>query len=838
MLTLPSKHFPFLLCTLFSICIFAEQSSFPTNSFLLWGPYRSNLYFGVRPRLQKSLLVGLMWAQGEDYESVKKNLRYTCEQGDGMKGYGWRAFDPRNGGVQTVHDPGNHIDITTEFAKAEGGNNGGHWGVRIRGTPRSDAFTNLKTTVVLNFAMENMHGGSDTGLECASLFSKAKIECRGENEELGGFEIHIQDQKQPFSKMYVRSSMVPEENLWDAKSILMAQLRNDSTRSEIPLSSRILALANEPGEGNMHFVQLVFTGSFSFDVLFSSDSAPAEMTSNMLSARIKDALASFSSRFDIVYRTRAPFQPGIYTEFSQSLLSNLLGGIGYFYGNSKVDLSHAPEYNEKTTNFWKETAEAQSRNRPAFTKPAELLTSVPSRPFFPRGFLWDEGFHLLIILDYDMDLAMVIITNWLNLMDDDGWIAREQILGAEARSKVPTEFQTQYPHHGNPPTMYLVLDAFIDRVTGKFPYFGHPSKYVSSALPPQPQAARDFMLRICPLLKRHYEWFRRTQAGDMESYDRPGHSSNEGYRWRGRTPQHTLTSGLDDYPRAIPPHPGELHIDALSWIGSMAGVMESIANFIGGDRQNDASVFADHKVNIQRSIEELHWSEEDQAYCDATIENGKHILICHKGYISLFPFLLGLMGPRNNHLGAVLNLIRDENELWSPHGLRSLSQHDKFYGTDENYWRGPVWININYLALQQLLNLAQSPSPYQQQAQEIYTSLRLNIVSTVFESWQETGFAWEQYNPDTGSGRRTQYFTGWTALVVKILAMPDLSPQSTNQERVIANRIERKGKWESNGLVLFSGLFLILIIVIRRKLLAVWRWRRGWARVSGVDHEA
>jgi hypothetical protein len=62
----------------------------------------------------------------------------------------------------------------------------------------------------------------------------------------------------------------------------------------------------------------------------------------------------------------------------------------------------------------------------------------------------------------------------------------------------------------------------------------------------------------------------------------------------------------------------------------------------------------------------------------------------------------------------------------------------------------------------------------------MYTSLRQNIITTVYNSWLTTGFAWEQYNPSTGTGQRTQGFTGWTALVVNILAMPDLTNAHTN----------------------------------------------------------
>lgn len=71
--------------------------------------------------------------------------------------------------------------------------------------------------------------------------------------------------------------------------------------------------------------------------------------------------------------------------------------------------------------------------------------------------------------------------------------------------------------------------------------------------------------------------------------------------------------------------------------------------------------------------------------------------------------------------------------------------------------------------------LALQPGPSQVRASQLYTSLRQNLVNTVYNSWKETGFAWEQYNPETGEGQRTQHFTGWTSLVVKIMAMPDIS---------------------------------------------------------------
>jgi mannosyl-oligosaccharide glucosidase len=108
-----------------------------------------------------------------------------------------------------------------------------------------------------------------------------------------------------------------------------------------------------------------------------------------------------------LFKPQAPFGTRKYSELSKSLFSNLLGGIGYFYGDWKADRTYAPEYEEENEGFWEEAAEARARVVPKIEGPSELFTSIPSRPFFPRGFLWDEGFHLMPVMDWDVDLAYV-----------------------------------------------------------------------------------------------------------------------------------------------------------------------------------------------------------------------------------------------------------------------------------------------------------------------------------------------------------------------------------------------------------------------------------------------
>jgi len=428
----------------------------------------------------------------------------------------------------------------------------------------------------------------------------------------------------------------------------------------------------------------------------------------VLTKEIEDTSLAFSSRFDKLYSPQAPFNNPEYSVFSKAMFSNLVGGVGYFYGGGLVDRSGAPEYDEENEGFWEEAEEARSRVQPTEEDPKELFTSIPSRPFFPRGFLWDEGFHLIPVIDWDTDLALEIVKSWFNLIDEDGWIGREQILGLEARSKVPPEFAVQYPHYANPPTLFLILEAFVDKLKynesvvkrSDLEREGIADSLRYAHLENQ-ELAESYLRSIYPLLKKQYFWFKKTQWGDVKSYDREAYSSKEAYRWRGRTVRHILTSGLDDYPRAQPPHPGELHVDLISWMGLLSRSIRRIAEAIG--ETEDAEEFAVYEYAITRNIEDLHWDNDAQTWCDATIDDfEENVHVCHKGYVSIFPFLTGMVGPDSPHLKATLDLIRDPEELWSDFGVRSLSKKDPYYGTDENYWRSPIWININYMILKNL----------------------------------------------------------------------------------------------------------------------------------------
>ena len=148
-------------------------------------------------------------------------------------------------------------------------------------------------------------------------------------------------------------------------------------------------------------------------------------------------------------------------------------------------------------------------------------------------------------------------------------------------------------------------------------------------------------------------------------------------------------------------------------------------------------------------------------------------------YVSgLFPLILGILKPDSAKIPLILDSLESPDQLYTPYGLRSLSRGASMYNKwntehDAPYWRGPVWLNINFLTCRALHALAHSPEAEEgvkARASSIYTKLRRNLISNVIKEYQRTGYIWEQYDDRTGKGKGCKPFTGWSALVVLLMS--------------------------------------------------------------------
>ena len=59
------------------VSVLIKEAARANNESLLWGPYKSNLYFGVRPRIANSLTAGLMWAKVDDFATAQGSMVFS-----------------------------------------------------------------------------------------------------------------------------------------------------------------------------------------------------------------------------------------------------------------------------------------------------------------------------------------------------------------------------------------------------------------------------------------------------------------------------------------------------------------------------------------------------------------------------------------------------------------------------------------------------------------------------------------------------------------------------------------------------------------------------------------
>jgi len=328
------------------------------------------------------------------------------------------------------------------------------------------------------------------------------------------------------------------------------------------------------------------------------------------------------------------------------ILSDLLGGVGFWVG--------VPETRDS-----RELASSTASTADQCS-PVTLHCSSPSRTSFPRGFLWDEGFHQMLMSQWDPSLSLGIIDSWLSAQyntefssdsalsgDKDspemaGFIPREMILGQESRGKVPGEFIPQFVDVANPPTLLLAIQSIMTHSLGDLewdvsPFVGSETADGTDSKPITAQQ-REILCSLStmyPKLHSWVQWFLNSQQS---------HSGSQTYyRWKGRIHTNdnkerlltnTLASGLDDYPRAEIASDTEEHVDLLSWMAASCKAMRRLGGLLRAFGGADAAV---GPVMLNRHIEHYtaleakltsrlldnHWSSSLRAYVDTGLHDIK-----------------------------------------------------------------------------------------------------------------------------------------------------------------------------------------------------------------------
>eukprot|EP01135_Chromosphaera_perkinsii_P010788 Nk52_evm5s2226 gene=Nk52_evmTU5s2226 len=897
----------------------------------MWGTYRPQLYFGIRPRLPSSLLFGTMWLDHHVFqEQGHSQLRHACKHEDGLKTYGWSKHNGVDYGKHYVEDSDFFIEnVFTKQGVEHDSRNLNDWFVRMRSESLPDS--NEKNKFVSLFVYMENEGkesfvveGMKSNPEYQTLRTKvtfddnpyfdqrvqAKHQFRndgffrggvptsvsGHTEELGDFELLLASSTK--LKGIVKdihylgiNKKVHPGGFFDAKTIVEMHLSR-GVRGNHDAMARLPDLCDS--EPTFFAVQFIVRLPVELDFYFFSLDSGRPISYSMEESKVRAPSSSYDffpktsvgqlfeveerkkaimendgfstligqkeDSFDKMFRSRFNLElkndklgeilkagKGL-DKFSKYALSNMVGGIGYFYGESWI---------------MSDLLSRNGRKSPVPNLAAPLYTGVPSRSFFPRGFMWDEGFHLLQIDSWDSTLSRSIISHWFDLMNNQGWIAREQILGPEARSRVPNEFIIQNTSNANPPTFLMVIERIVNRVQsfinefdvsielagnneapGTWNVFKVVKQFlfganvdptyeedISFSAKPSESATEDqliefkkdvqFLRRIWPRLVKWADWYLETQAGGTQF----------AFRWHGRDRHSkelnakTLTSGLDDYPRASHPGNNERHVDLYCWIALMSDILSKIGHAVGEPYEKYDELRK--RMFDMETLNKMHWASELGQYSDfgdntmevklmrdrsgqmrrvSSVKKGlpkKKVVaefVDHFGYVSLFPLIVKILPLHSQELSILLGKLTDTELLWTEYGLRSLSTTSSIYMKrntehDKPYWRGPIWININYLTLSALhhygaavvdvkgLSEKESSQASQNKALcfEIYKRLRINVVRNIYDQFMKTGYIWEQYNDGEnearegesrkgGKGQGTFPFTGWSALVLLIMA--------------------------------------------------------------------
>jgi putative isomerase len=212
---------------------------------------------------------------------------------------------------------------------------------------------------------------------------------------------------------------------------------------------------------------------------------------------------------------------------------------------------------------------------------------------------------------------------------------------------------------------------------------------------------------------------------------------------------HPFSSGLDDSPLWDEGMPVESP-DLNTYLYLQQEALAKIAHVLG--LEDDAEMWQRRAEAMARHLIDLTWDVESGFFWAR--RNGARVNV--RTPFNLFPLITGQMPPAiSNRL--VMHLM-DERQFWSRYPVPTVAMDDPKYDPYE-MWRGPTWVNVNYLLIEGLQR-----SGYPDLAREL-RQRTLKLICTRHDIY-------EYYHPMSGENPpKAASMFGWSSAVFIDLAI-------------------------------------------------------------------
>ena len=170
-------------------------------------------------------------------------------------------------------------------------------------------------------------------------------------------------------------------------------------------------------------------------------------------------------------------------------------------------------------------------------------------------------------------------------------------------------------------------------------------------------------------------------------------------------------------------------VDFSCFMANEMRCMEKIAMVLG--QEADAAFYAEQYARTAAAIEAELYDEQDGRYYDREIESGR---LRRVSAVSCFlPLFAGVCS--HERAARLLRDLLDPATFGTAVGVPSVAVSDPTFGSD--MWRGPVWINYNYMIIHGLREYG-----LQNEADRLAA-----VTMRVIEHWYEqTGCIFEFYD--------------------------------------------------------------------------------------------